>query len=132
MAQLGRLFGPAALLPRSYEEVDWTRERLSSTAQDEAPPKVLPAYGHPLLRDPALDGRLFWAGAETSPLEGGLLGSAVQSGEHAARLVLTRRAAEGRGGCRSGRAGGGHSHPAMRVMRAATLSKGSQLVTSRR
>ncbi|MFD1734110.1 flavin monoamine oxidase family protein [Deinococcus malanensis] len=94
MEQLGRLFGPAALLPRSYDEVDWTRERLSSTAQDEAPPKVFPAYGHTLLREPALDGRLFWAGAETSPLEGGLLEGAVQSGEHAARLVLAGHTAQ--------------------------------------
>lgn len=90
LRQLGRLFGPTALRVRSYVELDWAREGLTSTAQDGAPPRVHPQYGHPLLQEPALGGRVFWAGAETSAIEGGLVEGAVRSGERAARLVLAR------------------------------------------
>lgn len=90
LEQLGRLFGPEALDALSYHEVDWSREKHTSSTQDAVAPQVFPQYGHELFGEPAYEGRVFWAGAETSAIEGGLLEGAVRSGDRAARLVLAQ------------------------------------------
>ncbi|SDX34587.1 flavin monoamine oxidase family protein [Hymenobacter psychrophilus] len=93
VAQLVRLFGPAAARPLAYQELDWTREPFTSTPADEAPPLAVPLQGPPELRVPLWQDRLIWAGAETATGEWGRLDGAVEVGERAARQVLAGAAA---------------------------------------
>ena len=86
--QLGRLFGPAALHPLAYHELDWTREPLTSIPGDEQFPDQIPLRGPDCLRQPCWEGRLYWAGAETSVSEWGRLDGAIESGHWAATQVL--------------------------------------------
>lgn len=88
VAQLVRLFGPAAARPLAYQELDWTRELYTSTPADEAPPLSVPLQGPPELRAPLWQGHLVWAGAETAAGEWGRLDGAVDAGERAAAQVL--------------------------------------------
>ena len=90
LRQLGRMFGPEAAHPLEYLELDWTREGYTSTPLDVLPLTDHPAYGHPLFHEPCLEGRVHWAGTETSPQEGGYLDGAVASGQDVARRILTR------------------------------------------
>ncbi|WP_083322552.1 flavin monoamine oxidase family protein [Hymenobacter lapidarius] len=86
--QLGRLFGPAALQPLAYHELDWSQEPLTSIPGDEQFPDQIPLQGPARLRQPYWDGRLYWAGAETSVSEWGRLDGAIESGQWAAAQVL--------------------------------------------
>ncbi|TDN38889.1 FAD-dependent oxidoreductase [Hymenobacter sp. UV11] len=86
--QLGRLFGPAALHPLAYHELDWSQEPLTSIPGDEQLPDQIPLQGPVLLRQPYWEGRLYWAGAETSTSEWGRLDGAIESGHWAATQVL--------------------------------------------
>ena len=88
LAQLVRLFGPAAGTPLAYHELDWSREPLTSVPGDEQPPLAVPLRGPALLRQPCWAGTLHWAGAETSTSEWGRLDGAVESGRWAAAQVL--------------------------------------------
>ena len=88
LAQLGRLFGPAAAAPLAYHELDWTQEPLTSVPGDEQPPAQVPLQGPVRLRQPHWAGTLHWAGAETSASEWGRLDGAVESGRWAATQVL--------------------------------------------
>ncbi len=86
--QLSRLFGPAALHPLAYHELDWSREPLTSIPGDEQFPDHIPLQGPARLRQPYWEGRLYWAGAETSTSEWGRLDGAIESGQWAAKQVL--------------------------------------------
>lgn len=90
LRQLSRMFGPEAAHPLQYLELDWARERYTSTPLDALPLPEHPAYGHSLLREPSLGGRLLWAGTETAPQEGGYLDGAVSSGKAVAQKILSR------------------------------------------
>jgi len=87
-AQLGRLFGPEAADPVRYVERDWSNDPYTNDEvvwlSDPLP------YGHPALAGPQFDGRLIWAGAETSEVGGGHMEGAVRSGRRAAAMVLAR------------------------------------------
>jgi monoamine oxidase len=86
LAQLARLFGPAAGEPVQYFERDWSDDPHTN---DEIVWVGEPlAYGHPLLATPAFGGRLVWAGAETVAEGGGHMEGAVRSGRRAARAIL--------------------------------------------
>lgn len=87
LSQLARLFGRAALAPRDVVACDWSAEALSSGPDDDRPPAEHPAYGAPAFNTLAWNGRLAWAGAETSRVEGGYLDGAIASGLRAARLL---------------------------------------------
>jgi monoamine oxidase len=87
--QLGRLFGPAALQPLAYHEMDWSREPLTSIPGDEYTPDHVPLQGPTQLRQSYWAGRLYWAGAETSTSEWGRLDGAIESGRWAATQVLS-------------------------------------------
>nr|WP_269141404.1 FAD-dependent oxidoreductase [Gemmatimonas groenlandica] len=89
LAQLSRLFGQEALNAIGYDEYDWTRDPLSCGPLDEMPPSTHPDYGHALFSGDAWNGRLIWAGSETSAIGGGYLDGAVASGSRAARAVLS-------------------------------------------
>lgn len=85
-SQLSHLFGPAAADPVQYFERDWSDDPYTN---DEVvwPGEPL-GYGHAAFGRPAMDGRLFWAGSETSAVGGGHMEGAVRSGRRAADLVL--------------------------------------------
>ena len=86
LAQLGRLFGAEAADPVQYFERDWSNDPYTN---DEVAWMGAPlAYGDEAFARPALDGRLFWAGAETSAVGGGHMEGAVRSGRRAAASVL--------------------------------------------
>jgi monoamine oxidase len=87
LAQLARLFGPAARTPLDYVSCDWSAEPLSCGPDDARPPQAHPEYGSVAFDTLQWDGRLAWAGAETSRVEGGYLDGAIASGLRAARLL---------------------------------------------
>jgi monoamine oxidase len=91
VAQLTRLFGAAASEPLAYHELDWALEPFTSTPGDEQPPQQVPLQGPTLLRQAHWDGRLHWAGAETSLSEWGRLDGAVESGWWTAQQVHQSR-----------------------------------------
>lgn len=86
VAQLARVFGPRALDYLSYHEMDWVGERYTSSAAD-AVPFTEYQYGHDFFEEPAFEGRVFWAGTETSATDGGMLEGAIRAGRRAAQLV---------------------------------------------
>lgn len=89
LAQLARLFGATARMPLDYVECDWSAELFSCGPGDERPPSAHPEYGGAVFDALMWDGRLAWAGAETSRVEGGYLDGAIASGLRAARLLTT-------------------------------------------
>jgi len=101
LSQLARLFGDDALNASGYVEYDWAHDSRSCGPRDELPPGEHPAYGHALFNDglirghvdDAWNGRLVWAGSETSDISGGYLDGAVVSGQRAAHAILSAGAA---------------------------------------
>ncbi|MFD7403754.1 flavin monoamine oxidase family protein [Streptomyces sp. NPDC059866] len=88
IAQLVRLFGPAAAGPETLQMQDWSSERWT------APPAVhrladYSLFGHPLYQRPALGGRLHWASTETAARYAGHIEGALATGERAAHAVLS-------------------------------------------
>ena len=88
VSQLVRMFGAEAEKPKAYFECDWTCESYTTVPEEGGLPPGATMYGHPLLQTPIMDGRLLWAGTETSPIHGGYLDGAVYSGEQTARKIL--------------------------------------------
>jgi monoamine oxidase len=92
LAQLARLFGPDALGAIDYAEYDWTRDPFTCGPKDDVPPAAHPDYDDALFdgvrADDPWNGRLVWAGAETSAVGGGYLDGAVASGWRAATAIL--------------------------------------------
>jgi monoamine oxidase len=83
-----RMFGPAAASPVAYVDKDWPAEEWSRGCYvGIMPPGVMSQCGE-ALRTPC--GRIHWAGTETAREYAGYLDGAVESGERAAREVLSR------------------------------------------
>jgi monoamine oxidase len=81
-----KYFGPKAAHPTNYFESNWTREVWTRGCPVAiAGPGTLLAYG-PAIRRP--DGRIHWAGTETSTYWNGYMDGAVRSGNRAAHEVL--------------------------------------------
>lgn len=79
-------FGPKALAPIGYLEMNWQAEPYSLGGPAGVFPKgVLTRYRR-ALSDPV--GRVYWAGTETSEIWSGYMEGAVHSGERAAEQVL--------------------------------------------
>jgi monoamine oxidase len=85
LAAFARYFGPQALKPRQYFEMDWLKEPWSRGAPVAVagPGTVLRYYAS--LRPRV--GRIHWAGTETSTYWNGYMDGAVRSGERAAGEV---------------------------------------------
>ena len=82
-----RYFGENALGPLAYAETDWGAEIYSRGGYAGVPvPGMLLDHG-PALTEPV--GCIYWAGAETASEWSGYMEGAVQSGERAAREVLS-------------------------------------------
>ena len=85
-AAFARAFGPRALSPIDYVEMNWSQETYSRGCPVAvAPPGVLTTYGS-ALREPV--GRIHWAGTETATYWNGYMDGAVSAGLRAAREVL--------------------------------------------
>jgi monoamine oxidase len=90
-----RYFGDEALGPLGYGETDWGAEVYSRGGYAGVPtPGLLLDHG-PALQEPV--GRIYWAGAETASEWSGYMDGAVESGERAARDVLSALAGEQEG-----------------------------------
>ena len=84
---LARLFGPRAGSPEHYVEKSWADEEWTRGCYvGYTPPGVLTSFG-PALREPI--GPLHWAGTETATVWNGYMDGAIQSGERAAREVVS-------------------------------------------
>lgn len=85
--QLRRLLGKEASNYLSYTEKMWKEEAFTYADQKKF---VLPHQhnGHTLYTRPLMNGKVYFAGTETSPYFGGYLDGAVYSGLSAARSVL--------------------------------------------
>ena len=90
--QAVRLFGPEAAHPISYAETNWEQESFTTnlTDPDRAVAQQHPHYGHPLLRKPFMNGRLWWATTEASPVEGGYLDGAIYIGRFVAQQIIDK------------------------------------------
>ncbi len=90
-----RYFGDEALGPLGYGETDWGAEVYSRGGYAGVPtPGLLLDHG-PALQEPV--GRIYWAGAETASEWCGYMDGAVESGERAAREVLSTLAGDQEG-----------------------------------
>lgn len=89
LAQLVRLFGPAAATPLWSGVQDWALERLTASESDRQPLAHHPMYG-----DPVVPGewrqRLWLAGTERSANHGGYLEGALDSAEQAVKGLLAQ------------------------------------------
>jgi monoamine oxidase len=86
LANFASYFGPEALNPTSYFEMNWSTEEWTRGCYGGyLPPGVLLDYG-PAIR--ASVGRIHWAGAETATVWNGYMDGAVRSGESAAKAAL--------------------------------------------
>ncbi|MGH3148383.1 MAG: flavin monoamine oxidase family protein, partial [Rubrobacter sp.] len=83
-----RYFGEGALEPLGYAETDWGAEVYSRGGYGGLPVTGMLLEHGPALQEPV--GRIHWAGAETSAEWSGYMDGAVESGERAAREVLSR------------------------------------------
>ena len=87
LAQLARLFRPAAATPEEVIVKDWSTDLATATPADQTPPAVHPVYRalHPTER-------LIFAGSEAAPEDGGFLEGALAAAEAArARLDAVPR-----------------------------------------
>lgn len=82
LSDLAAYFGPSAREPLEYVEQDWAeQEWIRGGYGAHLGPGVWSGYGS-LLREP--EGRIHWAGAETSSVWNGYMDGAVRSGERVA------------------------------------------------
>lgn len=82
VAQLGRLFGPAATQPRKVISKDWSSDAATATTAD-----LTPLTSHPSYNSISPSPRMVFAGTETAPVEGGFLEGALLAAETAHRHV---------------------------------------------
>src|SRR6185503_19495095 len=87
IADLVRLFGPAAASPIAYIDRNWLADEWSAGCYVGLAPPGLLAEAATALR--AGEGRLHFAGTETAVEHVGYLEGAIESGERTAREVLT-------------------------------------------
>lgn len=84
---LAAYFGPKARHPAHYIEQDWAAETYSRGCYGAfATPSTLTRFGQELRRP---TGSLHWAGTETATRWAGYIDGAVESGQRAAREILT-------------------------------------------
>ncbi len=86
LRDLATYFGPQALKPEDYFEMDWSSERWTGGCYvGFTPPGVLLDFGE-AIRTPV--GRIHWAGAESATIWNGYMDGALRSGSRAAAEVL--------------------------------------------
>jgi len=70
----------------TYHEKDWSQDKF--TTVELTPLYSMPQYGHPLFQNSYMNGKLYFSGAETSPIYGGYMEGAVYSGLNIANKLL--------------------------------------------
>jgi monoamine oxidase len=86
LQSFAKFFGPKALQPRDYLDINWAEEPFSrGDPVPFAPPGVLLGYGDEI-RKPV--GPIHWAGTETSTFWNGYLEGAIRSGYRAADEII--------------------------------------------
>lgn len=85
-AQLRRLFGPDASVPRKIHVIDWSREQYTSPRAPSSR-TTTGTYGHALFQEPVA-GRVHWASTETSAEYAGHIEGAIRAGAHAAAATI--------------------------------------------
>jgi len=86
LQSFAKFFGPKALQPLDYLDMNWTAEPFSRGAPVPfTPPGVLLGYGDEI-RKPV--GPIHWAGTETSTFWNGYLDGAIRSGYRAADEII--------------------------------------------
>jgi monoamine oxidase len=83
IAQLTRLFGPAAAHPEKLLIKDWSADYATATPAD-----LTPLAAHPQYSAIPAKGRIFFAGTETAGTEGGFLEGALEAADAAYRDLL--------------------------------------------
>ncbi|MGC1495305.1 MAG: NAD(P)/FAD-dependent oxidoreductase [Sulfitobacter sp.] len=81
LAQLGRVFGPAASEPKTFYIRDWATEPYTATPRDHAPLYAHPQYGLPAALDGIWDGKIMFGGTEVARQFGGYLEGALEGAE---------------------------------------------------
>lgn len=87
--QLIRLFGPLAENNIAFLYKDWARDPETAVDEDAEPLQAYPNYGLPVGLQSEY-GKIFFAGTETSPIQGGHLEGALQSAERAVSEFMRR------------------------------------------
>ena len=90
LAQLVRYFGPEAEAPDDLIVMDWATEPLVCAQADRDGPPQHPQIGPEVLRQPHMNGRLWFAGAETAADHPGLIAGALLAGRDTARRVMAQ------------------------------------------
>ncbi len=90
-AQMARIFGPRAGVPRKLQIQDWSCEQWTNpaaSAEDlipRAPDYSL--FGHAMYQQPHLGGRLHWSSTETAPHYAGHIEGALEAAERTVRAI---------------------------------------------
>lgn len=92
LAQLGRLFGDAALSPIDCLVQDWALERETATQDDWQGPQSHPDYGLPQALSNLWDGHLMLGSTEIADQFGGYLEGALEAAEMVAARLISMRA----------------------------------------
>ena len=87
LMQLTRMLGPQADSPCFLIEHDWALDPFTAAGATDADGDPAATYGNPCFGQPTLDGRVVFAGAETSPVGAGQMHGALLAGLRAAALV---------------------------------------------
>ncbi len=87
LAQLVRLFGPAAAEPTELLVKDWAFDPHTATQQDRQPLFSHPRYGLPSSLQNLWDGQIVFAGTEVASQFGGYLEGALEAAEAAASTL---------------------------------------------
>jgi len=87
--QLRSFFGDIAARPLSYVEKVWRDETFTFSGYSE---NVIPHQnnGHDVYQQPYMDGRLWFAGAETSAISPGYMDGAVNSAKQVVKNIVTQ------------------------------------------
>ncbi|MEM7335459.1 MAG: FAD-dependent oxidoreductase, partial [Chloroflexota bacterium] len=89
--QVTRIFGPEGAKPLHYAELNWDKEpHTTETSYQLENPQEHPQYGHPLLQEAQLNGRLHFAVTEASPVNGGYLDGAVYIAKQVANRIISK------------------------------------------
>jgi len=84
---LAKYLGAEVMQYKTYEEKDWSQDQNTSCETIKSI-YMSPSYGNPVYAKAYLNDRLFFAGAETSPIYGGYMDGAIYSGITSANKLL--------------------------------------------
>ena len=93
LAQLMRCFGPEAGAPDDLIVMDWAQQPLICSEADRLELPQHPKVGPDILRQPHLNGRLWFAGAETAADHPGLIAGALLAGQTTAQRIIAEMSA---------------------------------------